>query len=323
MNFAPIALAVMTACALAVPAEGQDAYPTKAVTLVGPFPPGGGTDTGARWIAQKLSEKWGQPVVVDNKPGAAGMIGAELVSRAKPDGYTIMMTNAQVAVINPGLYKKMAYNPETAFVPITLVAELPLVLLVNSSLPAKDTHEFIALANTKQGQLTYSSAGNGSSTHLAASLFENATGTKLVHVPYKGGGPAMQDLLGGVVNLTFLTVLESGSAIKSGKVRPIAVTSSARSPALPNVPTLAESGVPGYNSISWIGLLAPAATPKMIVDKISKDVQEIVAAPDMKARFIEQGATPVGGTAAQFKQLIDTDSARHKKIIVEKNITAD
>jgi len=321
MKLVHIALAVTAAAACAF-ASAQDAYPNKPVTMVVPFPPGGGTDTGARWIAQKLSEKWGQPVVVDNKPGAAGMIGAEYASRAKPDGYTIMMTNAQVAVINPALYKKMSYNQETAFVPISLVAELPLVLLVNSQLPPTDTKGFIALAKSKPGELTYSSAGNGSSTHLAASLFESATGTKLVHVPYKGGGPAMQDLMGGVVNLTFLTVLESGSAIKSGKVRPIAVTSSTRSPALPQVPTLAESGVPDYFSISWIGLLAPAATPGAIIDKIGKDVQEIVASPEVKERFIQQGATPVGGTAAQFKQLIDSDIARYRKIIAEKNISA-
>ena len=321
MKLAHITLAVMIATGCAI-ASAQDAYPTKSVTMVVPVPAGGGTDTGARWIAQKLSEKWGQSVVVDNKPGAAGMIGAEYVSRAKPDGYTIMMANAQTVAINPSLYKKMSYNPDTAFVPISLVAELPLVLLVNSTLSPTTTQEFIALAKSKPGELTYSSAGNGSSTQLAASLFENATGTKLVHVPYKGGGPAMQDLMGGVVNLTFLTVLESGSAIKSGKVRPVAVTSSARSPALPNVPTIAESGVPGYNSISWIGLLAPAATPKAIVDKISRDVQEIVASPDMKKRFIEQGATPVGGTPAQFQSLIDSETQRYRKIIVEKNISA-
>jgi tripartite-type tricarboxylate transporter receptor subunit TctC len=259
MKFARIALAVMTAAAFGI-ASAQDAYPTKSVTMVVPFPPGGGTDTGARWVAQKLSEKWGQPVVVDNKAGAAGMIGADFVSRAKPDGYTIMMANAQAVAINPSLYKKLPYNPDTAFVPISLVAELPLVLLVNSSLPVNNTKEFITLAKSKE--LTYGSAGNGSSTHLAASLFDNATGTKLVHVPYKGGGPAMQDLMGGVVNLTFLTVLESGSAIKSGKVRPIAVTSLKRSPAMPTIPTLAESGVPDYFSISWIGVLAPPERPR-------------------------------------------------------------
>jgi tripartite-type tricarboxylate transporter receptor subunit TctC len=322
MPFPRIAAAALAACTLVAPAFAQDAYPAKSVTVVVPFPPGGGTDTGARWIAHELSRKWGQPVVVDNKPGAAGMIGAELVSRAKPDGYTIMMVNAQVGAVNPSLYKKLPYNPETAFTPISLVAELPLVLLVNSSLTPTTTKDFIALAKAKPAELTYGSAGNGSSTHLAASLFESATGTKLVHVPYKGGGPAMQDLMGGVTNLTFLTVLESGSAIKSGKVRPIAVTSSARSPALPNVPTLAESGVPDFFSISWIGLMAPAGTPRAIVDKISKDVQEIVASPEMQKRFIEQGATPVGGTPAQFAKLIETDTARYRKIIVEKNISA-
>ena len=319
MKLARIALAVMTAAAFGI-ASAQDAYPTKSVTMVVPFPPGGGTDTGARWVAQKLSEKWGQPVVVDNKPGAAGMIGADLVSRAKPDGYTIMMANAQTVAINPSLYKKLPYNPDTAFVPISLVAELPLVLLVNSTLPVNNTKEFITLARSKE--LTYGSAGNGSSTHLAASLFDNATGTKLSHVPYKGGGPAMQDLMGGVVNLTFLTVLESGSAIKSGKVRPIAVTSLKRSPAMPTIPTLAESGVPDYFSISWIGVLAPAGTPKAIVDKISRDIQEIVASPDVNKRFIEQGATPVGSTPEQFHALIDSERARYRKIITEKNISA-
>ena len=319
MKLARIALAVMAAAAFGS-AFAQDAYPTKSVTMIVPFPPGGGTDTGARWIAQKLSEKWGQPVVVDNKPGAAGMIGADLVSRAKPDGYTIMMANAQTVAINPSLYKKLPYNPDTAFVPISLVAELPLVLLVNSTLPVNNTKEFVTLAKSKE--LTYGSAGNGSSTHLAASLFDNATGTKLVHVPYKGGGPAMQDLMGGVVNLTFLTVLESGSAIKSGKVRPIAVTSLKRSPAMPNIPTLAESGVPDYFSISWIGVLAPAGTPKAIVDKISKDIQEIVASPDVNKRFVEQGATPVGSTPEQFHALIDSERARYRKIITEKNISA-
>jgi tripartite-type tricarboxylate transporter receptor subunit TctC len=319
MRIVRIALAVMAAAAFGT-APAQDAFPTKSVTMVVPFPPGGGTDTGARWIAQKLSEKWGQPVVVDNKPGAAGMIGADYVSRARPDGYTIMMANAQTVAINPSLYRKLPYNPDTAFVPISLVAELPLVLLVNASLPVNNTKEFIAFAKSKE--LTYGSAGNGSSTHLAASLFDNATGTKLVHVPYKGGGPAMQDLMGGVVDLTFLTVLESGGAIKSGKVRPIAVTSLKRSPAMPGIPTLAESGVPDYFSISWIGVLAPAGTPKAIVDRISKDIQEIVAAPDVNKRFVEQGATPVGGTPEQFAALIDSERARYRKIITEKNISA-
>jgi tripartite-type tricarboxylate transporter receptor subunit TctC len=320
--FAVLALAATTALTLAAPAFAQDAYPNKPVTMIVPFPPGGGTDTGARWVAEQLSKRWGQSVIVDNKPGAAGMIGAEIASRAKPDGYTIMMTNAQVAAINPSLYKKMSYDADKAFVPISLVAELPLVLLVNSGLPINSTQEFSAAARAKPGDLSYGSAGNGSSTHLAASLFEAATNTKLMHVPYKGGGPAMADVMAGQVNLTFLTILESGPAIKSGRVRPIAVTSSARSPAMPNLPTIAESGIPGYFSISWIGLLAPTGVPKAIIDKIAKDVQEIVNAPEMKERFIAQGATPVGGTPVQFQALIDSEKARYRKIIAEKNISA-
>ncbi len=304
-------------------AIAQETYPTRSVTMVVPFPPGGGTDTGARWIAQKLAERWSQPVVVDNKPGAGGVIGVESVSRAKPDGYTLLMGNAQTQAVNPVLLKKLPYNPETAFVPISLVAELPLVLLVNPSLNVTTTSEFIALAKSKPGEITYGSSGNGGSTHLAASLFEHMTGTKLVHVPYKGGGPAMQDLMAGHVNLTFLTVLESASALKSGKVRPIAVTSLTRSPALPAVPTLAETGLPGYYSISWIGMLAPAGTPKAIVDKISKDVQEIIAQPEMRERFIGQGATPGGTSPAQFHSMIESEAQRFRKLIADKNITAD
>jgi tripartite-type tricarboxylate transporter receptor subunit TctC len=322
MQILRIAVPLVASLVLASQVLAQEPYPTKAVTIVVPFAPGGGTDTGARWVAQKLSERWGQAVVVDNKPGGSGIIGSDFVARARPDGYTILMSNAQTGAVNPSLFKKMPYNAATAFTPISLVAELPLVLLVNASLPATTPKEFVALAKAKPETLTYGSAGNGSSTHLAASLFESATGTKLVHVPYKGGGPAMQDLMAGVVNLTFLTVLESSGAIKSGKVRPVAVTSSTRSPALPGVPTLAETEIPGFFSISWIGLLAPAGTPKNIIDKIAKDVQEIVGAPEMRERFIAQGATPIGNTPAQFQALIDSDTKRYAKIIAEKNITA-
>ena len=321
MNHAK-ALFCALACLAAAPVIAQENYPARAVTLVVPFPPGGGTDTGARAIAQKLSERWGQPVVVENKPGAGGLIGTEGVSRAKPDGYTIIMGNAQTIAVNPVLQKKLAYDP-ASLVPISLVAELPLVLLVNSTVDAATPADFIKVAKAKPGELTYGSAGNGSSTQLAAAILESASGIKLVHVPYKGGGPAMQDLMGGHVNLTFLTVFESGPALKSGKVKALAVTSAARSPALPNIPTIAETVAPGYFSISWIGLMAPAATPKPIVDKIAKDVQEIMATAEMKQRFVEQGATPVGGTPAQFKALIDSEMARYRTIIAEKGITAE
>ena len=314
---------ILIACA--APIETVSAqYPTKAVTIVVPFPPGGGTDTGARYLAQKLADRWGKPVIVENKPGAGGLIGADFVARAAPDGYTLLMGNLQTQAVNPSLQrKKMTYNPATAFAPISLVAELPLVLLVHPSIAAKNTKEFIALAKAKPNELTYSSAGNGSSTHLAASLFENASGTKLFHVPYKGGGPAMADLLAGHVNLTFLTVLESTPHIKSGKVRALAVTSNARTAALPDVPTIAESAVSGFFAISWIGLLAPNGTAREIVEKISKDVQELMATTEMRDKFIEQGAVPVGSTPAQFRTLIETDTQRYAKIIEEKNITAE
>ena len=316
------ALAALACPATAFAQDAAASYPSRPVTMIVPFPPGGGTDTGARWVAEQLTKKWGQPVIVDNKPGAAGKIGAEIASRAKPDGYTIMMTNAQVAAINPSLYKMMPYNADTAFTAVTLVAELPLVLLVNSELPIKTPKDFIDMARAKPGEITYASAGNGSSTHLAASLLEAATGTKLTHVPYKGGGPAMTDVMAGQVNSTLLTVLESGPAVKSGKVRPIAVTSITRSPALPQLPTIAESAIPGFASISWIGLLAPSGVPATIIHKIAKDVGDVVNSPEMKQRFIDQGATPVGGTPAQFQALIDSEKAKYRKIIAEKNISA-
>jgi tripartite-type tricarboxylate transporter receptor subunit TctC len=295
-------------------------FPQQSVTMIVPFPPGGGTDTGSRLLAQKLSEKWGQQVIVDNKPGAAGIVGLEIASKAKPDGYTIVMGNIGTQSINPSLYKKLPYNADTAFTPITLVAELPLVLVVNPSTSAKSTAELIAAAKAKPGDFTYSTSGNGSSMHLAAALFENQAGLKLTHVPYKGGGPAIQDLIGGHVTMSFATVLETSGQIKSGRLKPIAVTSDKRSPALPDVPTAAETGLPGYNSISWIGLLAPAGTPQPIVDRIAADVHAVLAEPATRQQFIDQGALPVGSTPAEFKALIDTDRARYGKIIVDKDI---
>jgi len=323
MNLLRFVLALALVLTITAPARAQSDYPTKNVTMVVPFPPGGGTDTGARLVAQKLSERWKQPVIVENKPGAAGIVGADYVSRAAPDGYTLLMGNIGTQSINPSLYKKLPYKPDTAFTPVTLVAELPLVLLVNPALPAKSPKELIALAKSKPGELNYSTSGSGGSMHLAAVLFENASGTQMMHVPYKGGGPAIQDVIGGHVNLSFATILESSSHVRAGKLRALAVTSEKRSPALPDVPTLAESGLPGFNSASWIGLLAPAKTPQPIVDKIARDVQAVLADADVRKKLLDQGATPVGSTPAEFKSLIEADRERYAKIIKEKNITAD
>ena len=306
----------------AVAAWGQ-AFPSRTVTLVVPFPPGGGTDTGARIVAQKLGTRWGQTVVVENKGGAAGQIGADSVAKARPDGYTILMGNIGTQAINPSLYKKMPYDADTAFAPIALVAELPLAMMVNPQVAAQTAQEFVALARSRPGKLSYSSSGAGGAPHLAAELFKDSTKTFILHVPYRGGGPAVADLIAGHVELSFMTVLEAIGHVKAGKLRALAVTSGQRVGALPEVPTLAETVLPGFNSISWIGLLAPAGTPKDIVEKISADVRAVLADDEVKSRLIGLGAIPAGNTPAQFARLIDDDRQRYARIIKERGITLD
>lgn len=304
-------------------AAAQGAWPTRPVTMVVPFPPGGGTDTGARLMAEQLSRKWGQPVVVDNRGGAAGQVGADAVAKAKPDGYTLMMGNIGTQAINPSLYPRMAVDPGKAFAPVSMVAELPLAMMVNPALPAKTVQEFIALAKAQPGKLSYSSSGAGGAPHLAAEMFKDATGTFILHVPYRGGGPAIADLLAGHVQASFMTVLEASGHIKAGKLRALAVTSAQRVSALPEVPTLAESGLKDFNSVSWIGLLAPAGTPPELVERISADVRETVAKPEVGARLLAQGAVPKATTPAAFAKLIADDRARYARIIKARGITAE
>lgn len=317
-----LALALAVA-ALPFAAHAQAPFPNRSVTIVVPFPPGGGTDVGARIVAQKLAERWGQPVVIENKAGAAGQIGGELVSKAKPDGYTLLMGNVGTQSVNPSLYPKMTYDPGTAFAPVSMVAWLPLVMLSHPAMPAKSPKEVAAAARAKPGSLTYSSSGAGGSMHLAGALFESMAEAPMLHVPYKGGGPALQDLIAGHVNYSFATILEASGFVQAGKLRALAVTSTKRSPALPDVPTLAESGLPGYEASSWIGLLAPAGTPPALVERIAADVREVVARPDVRERFVAQGATPDAEGPAHFKAVIDTDRARWAKIIRERHITAN
>ena len=320
-NIAIAVVGVMTALSSHM-AWAQN-YPAKPVTLVIPFPPGGGTDTGGRILAEQLSKKWGQPVVVENKGGAAGQIGADLVAKAKPDGYTLLLGNIGTQAINPSLYPKMPYDPDTAFAPISLVAELPLAMMVNPSVPAKTANEFIALAKSKPGQFSYSSAGPGGAPHLAAEMFKDQTGTFILHVPYRGGGPAIADLLAGHVQLSFMTVLEASGHIKAGKLRALAVTGDKRVSALPDVPALNEQVLPGFNAISWLGLLAPAGTPPALVEKISSDVRAIMAEDAVKARFINLGGVPHANTPAEFVKMIADDRQRYAKIIRSKKINAD
>lgn len=315
-------LAGLLASYFAAPAFAQT-YPVKPVTLVIPFPPGGGTDTGGRILAEQLSKRWGQTVVVDNKGGAAGQIGADAVAKSKADGYTLLLGNIGTQAINPSLYAKMPYDPDTAFTPISLVAELPLALMVHPSVAAKTANEFIALAKSKPGQMSYSSSGAGGAPHLAAEMFKEQTGTFILHVPYRGGGPAIADLLAGHVQLSFMTVLEASGHIKAGKLRALAVTGNSRVNALPEVPTLNEQALPGFNAISWLGLLAPAGTPSSIVEKIATDVRSIMSDETVKSRYISLGGVPRATTPQEFTQLIAQDRQRYAQIIQSKKITAN
>jgi len=299
------------------------AWPAKPVTIVVPFAPGGGTDIGTRIVAQKLSQLWGQSVVVDNRAGAGGNVGLDVVSRARPDGYMLLTGNVGTQSINPTLYKKLSYNPDTAFTPIGLFAELPFVLAATNSLPVKNVRELIAMAKAAPDKLTYASSGNGGSPHLSAETFKIATGTKILHVPYKGGGAAMTDLIAGNVHLLFASVLELSGHIKSGKLKALAIASKQRVAALPDVPTLEESGVTGAESGSWLGLLAPAGTPPAIVEKVSRDLQHVLAMPDVQQQLLAQGAVAKGGTPAEFASLIAADRKRYARIIVDNNLSAD
>ncbi|WP_342131516.1 Bug family tripartite tricarboxylate transporter substrate binding protein [Hydrogenophaga sp. OTU3427] len=320
----PLGLALgLSLCTLAAAPSFAQTFPSRPVTLVVPFPPGGGTDTGGRVIAEQLSRRWGQPVVVENKGGAAGQIGADFVAKSRPDGHTLLLGNVGTQAINPSLYPKMPYDADKAFAPVSLVAELPLALMVNPSVPAKTAAEFVALAKSKPGQMSYSSSGAGGAPHLAAEMFKDQTGAFILHVPYRGGGPAIADLLAGHVQLSFMTVLEASGHIKAGKLRALAVTGDKRVPAFPEVPTLAEGVIPGFNAISWIGLLAPAGTPQEVQDKIAADVRAVLSDEAVKARFVTLGGLPRATSPQEFTQLIADDRARFAQIIRSRKITVE
>jgi tripartite-type tricarboxylate transporter receptor subunit TctC len=312
-------------CALAGTVMAQP-YPSRPVTFVVPFAPGGGTDITARTVAAKLSQIWnktGQPIVVENRGGAGGVIGVDAVAKAKPDGHTLLIANVGTQSINPTLYAKLPYNADSAFAPISLICELPFVLMASPRFAPNSVKELIALARSQPDKVTYASSGSGGSPHLTAELFQLLTGTRLTHVPYKGGGPAMIDLMAGHVDLLFASVLEGSGHIKAGKLKGLAVTHARRNPALPDVPTIAEAGVPGGESGSWIALLAPAGTPQAIILKLNADVKEVVADPGVREKLIGQGAVPQSTTPAELQKLIDADRERYGRIIREKGLKAD
>ena len=310
-----LSLTAMAAIACLHGAAFAQAFPSKPVRIVVPFPPGGGTAIGTRILAQKLSEAWGQSVVVENKSGAAGIVGTEFTAKAAPDGYTLMMGNIGTHAINVSLYKKLPYDPVRDFVPVSHVAGLPLFLLIHPAVAANSTTDLLALLKSKPGQFDYSSSGSGGSMHVAAELFKSMAGVHIVHIPYKGGGPAVADLLAGQVKISFATVLETLGHVKSGKVRALAVTSSRRSLAAPEFPTIAESGLPGYESTSWLALFAPAGTPREIVARVSADAARVMNTPEVRERFVAQGADPIGSTSEQLAAVLSRDIAKYAKVM--------
>jgi tripartite-type tricarboxylate transporter receptor subunit TctC len=306
----------------AVTASAQT-YPNKPIRLIVPFPPGGVADLIARPLAEKMASSLGQPVVVDNRAGATGTVGAAAVANAPADGYTLLLGTTNEIAMSPTLYKTLPYDPTKAFAPIAPVAEFPNVLVVGPSVKANSLKELIALAKVSPGKLTFASSGAGSTNHLTAELFESIAGVKVTHVPYKGGGPALNDLLGGHVDAMFATLPSAVAHIKGGKLKALAVTGERRSRALPDVPTASEAGAPGLVVTTWNGVLAPAGTPPAIVERLHKEVAAAANLADVKERYATAGAETMTLTPDQFRKTIQEDYARWAKVIKQAGITAE
>lgn len=315
--FATLALAVFATAALA-----QD-YPTKPIRLVVPFPPGGGTDLFARVLGGKLSETLKWVVVVENKPGAGGNIGVDLVAKSPPDGYNIVMGQTSNLAINPALYRKLPYDPLKDLIPVVLVADAPLVLVVASQSPYKTLADLVAAAKAKPDELTFASPGNGTVAHLAGELFQSAAGVKFRHIPYKGSATAMNDLMGGQVQLFMASVPTALPQIKNGKLRPLAVTSTKRAVALPDVPTIAEAGYKGFDANTWFGLLVPKGTPESIVTRLNTEANKVLKMPDVAAKFASEGGGAVGGTPEEFAALLKADYGKWAKVVKDSGAKVD
>ncbi len=293
----------------------SQAYPAKPIKLVVPFPAGGTTDIVAREVAAHLTKAFGQSVIVENKAGAGGNVGADSVAKSAPDGYTLLMGTVGTHGINVSLYSKMPYDAVKDFAPVSLAAAVPNVMVVHPSVPANTVAEFIAHAKKEGAKVAMASSGNGTSIHLAGELFKTMTGTTMTHVPYKGSAPALADLLGGNTQVMFDNAPSAMPHIRAGKLRPLAVTSAKRSAALPDVPTVEEAGFKGYEASSWFGVLAPAGTPREIVQKLSAEIQRGIATPEMQEKFKAQGAIPVGGTAEAFASHIDAEIKKWAPVV--------
>jgi tripartite-type tricarboxylate transporter receptor subunit TctC len=317
---------MMQALGLAVALSGgsamAQAWPSKPITLIVPFPAGGTTDVLARALADKLTQSLGQTVIVESKPGAGATIGADYVVKAKPDGYTLLV-GAVHHTIASSVYKKLPYDFQKDLAPITTIALVPNVLVVNASTPAKNVAELVAMVKAKPGQYNYGSNGNGTAQHLIGTQFQNQTGAELVHVPYKGSGPLATDLLGGQITMSFDTVTPVLQHIRSGKLRALAVTTGKRSSALPDVPTLEEAGLKGFNIGTWFGVLAPAATPKDIQSRLSTEMVKAIQSPDFRKRMEEIGAEPIGNSPEQMAAQIKGETEKFAKLVKEAKVTIE
>jgi tripartite-type tricarboxylate transporter receptor subunit TctC len=316
-------LSCLIALVLGPSAVLAQTYPGKPVRIIVPFSAGGGTDLVARTVGQKLAERWGQPVVVENRVGAGGMIGADAVAKSAPDGYTLLMCSPAEIAVNHHVYPKVPYDPARDFAPITLITVTPLVVAAYPGLPVKDIGELVALAKAKPGTLGFATPGTASTQHLSGEMLMAAAGIRLVHVPYKGAGQSIPDVIGGQVPLGIYGILTISQQAKAGKLRVLAVTTPKRSRVAPEWPTLAESGFPGFDTSLWFGMLAPAATPKPIVEKIHAEVVRILKLPDVAERIASQGGEIVGNTPAEFAAFIAAESAKYAKIIKDAGVRLD
>jgi tripartite-type tricarboxylate transporter receptor subunit TctC len=326
MPFAPPLLAALC-CALitashAAQNSGAD-YPNRPVRWIVPFAPSGPTDLMSRAVAEKLTQRFGQQFVVDNRAGAGGNIGAELVAKSAPDGYTLMIGHVGTHAINSTLYPKLPFDPVADFTPITLIATLPLALVVHPSVSAKDVKELIAYAKTRPGQLNFASAGNGGPTHLTGELLKTSAGIDIVHVPYKGNAAALLDLTAGRVQMMFSNMLTAMPHVRAGKLRAIGISSAKRSPQAPEIPTIAESGLPGFSAVPWYGVLGPAAMPRPTVNKLNAEIARAVAEPDMNQRFVAQGIDLQSSTPEQFGALIKSELMKWRKVVRDSGAKVD
>jgi tripartite-type tricarboxylate transporter receptor subunit TctC len=313
---------VMAGMLLAAAMAHGQGYPSKTIRWIVPWPPGGGADVLSRMLSPYLSKALKQQIVIDNRGGAAGNIGAELAAKSPPDGYTIVFAYSGTHAINPSIYRIMPFK-EHDFAPIIQLASVPQVLVVHPSLPVKSVKELIALAKARPGELTFASSGSGAFNHLTGALFSQMTGTKLVHVPYKGGGPAAVALISGEVTMILGEPASIVGFVRSGRVRALAVTGAKRAPGMPELPTIAEAGVPGYEATSWNGMLAPAGTPTDIIKRLNAEFNRIIAAPDMKKRMLDNGYEPVGGPPEKFGELIRAEIAKWAPVVAAAGVKVD